>query len=449
MTPALDSLAPRWSSPGTFDYAIEDVLDTQLAAAGERFAASRSAIRVLDRRAGEAGIEEIAELEDLVPLLFSHTTYKSYPEMFIKRGRWDRLAAWLGTLSTTPLGEVDFTGVQDIDGWMQRLHAAGHRVTSSSGTSGRTSFLDMTAADVAKMGRAYSNAVRAVADVAGNDRAAFLAIPPGDTTVVQLAIAGVAAELARPNDIHHVSAEPLSAAQLARMGVLRRAIAEGTATPADIADAERETAERTARMAGEVETFVGQILERRGEPLFLAGTVGFIWRIVETAKRAGIPDGTFHPSSLIFAGGGLKGIKAPDDFEDQMRSFFGEGVGQFQGYGMSELIAPFPRCEAMRFHAPPTTVLLVLDKAGEHLAGPAEGTVEGRFAALELLLDGRWGGVISGDRVTVDFDPCPCGRRSPAVVEIARYSDLPEGDDKLGCAGTVEAYVRSEIGAAA
>jgi hypothetical protein len=191
------------------------------------------------------------------------------------------------------------------------------------------------------------------------------------------------------------------------------------------------------------------VLERRGEPLLLAGTVGFIWRIVETAKQAGIPDGTFHPSSLIFAGGGLKGVSAPDDFEAQIRAFFGAEVGQFQGYGMSELIAPFPRCSVGRYHAPPTTVLLVLDKAGERLASDPEGTVEGRFAALELLLDGRWGGVISGDKVTVDYDSCPCGRTSPSVVEIARYSDLAEGDDKLSCSGTLEAYVRGETGVAA
>jgi hypothetical protein len=449
MTTALESLVARWSSPETFDYAIDDVFAEQLAAASERFIAHRAAIRVLDRRATDAGIDEVGELEDLIPLLFSHTTYKSYPETFIKLGRWDRLAAWLGTLSTSPVGDIDFAGVEDIDGWMERLHAAGHRVTSSSGTSGRTSFLDMTTGDVALMGGAYIDAVRAVTGVDGADRAAFLAIPPGGTTVVQVAIAGVASALAREGDVHYVSEEPLRAAQLAKMGALRRAIAEGTATPGDIAQAEREAREREDRMGAEVQRFVAQVLERRAEPLLLAGTVGFIWRIVEGAKRDGVPDGSFHQSSLIFAGGGLKGVSAPDDFEDQMRAFFGADVGQFQGYGMSELIAPFPRCAVGRYHAPPTTVMLVLDKSGERLAGAPEGTVEGRFAALELLLDGRWGGVISGDKVTVDYDPCPCGRASPTVVQIARYSDLAEGDDKLSCSGTLEAYVRGEIGVAA
>jgi hypothetical protein len=70
------------------------------------------------------------------------------------------------------------------------------------------------------------------------------------------------------------------------------------------------------------------------------------------------------------------------------------------------------------------------------------------MAALDLTVAGRWGGVISGDQVTFQFGECACGRRSPAVMAITRYSDLPEGDDKLSCAGTIDSYVRGSIGAA-
>ena len=65
-----------------------------------------------------------------------------------------------------------------------------------------------------------------------------------------------------------------------------------------------------------------------------------------------------------------------------------------------------------------------------------------RAAFLDLSLDGRWGGVISGDRVTVDFGKCDCGHQGPTVgSEIVRYADL-EGGDKITCAGTIDAYVR-------
>ncbi len=61
---------------------------------------------------------------------------------------------------------------------------------------------------------------------------------------------------------------------------------------------------------------------------------------------------------------------------------------------------------------------------------------------FDLSVDGRWGGVITGDRISIDFSPCACGARSPSIRDdITRYADL-EGDDKIGCAGTVDAYVR-------
>ena len=70
------------------------------------------------------------------------------------------------------------------------------------------------------------------------------------------------------------------------------------------------------------------------------------------------------------------------------------------------------------------------------------GEIEGRAAFFDLSLDGRWGGIITGDKISLDFDPCACGAKSPSIRDnIVRYADL-EGDDKIGCAGTVDAYVR-------
>jgi hypothetical protein len=68
--------------------------------------------------------------------------------------------------------------------------------------------------------------------------------------------------------------------------------------------------------------------------------------------------------------------------------------------------------------------------------------VEGRAAFFDLSLDGRWGGVISGDKISLQFEPCACGNKGVSVKDnITRYADI-KGDDKIGCAGTVDAYVR-------
>jgi hypothetical protein len=67
------------------------------------------------------------------------------------------------------------------------------------------------------------------------------------------------------------------------------------------------------------------------------------------------------------------------------------------------------------------------------------GTADGRFAFLDLAVDGRWGGVVTGDRVTADFST---PNISIALDSITRYSTAEGGDDRLTCAGTIDTYVR-------
>ena len=101
-----------------------------------------------------------------------------------------------------------------------------------------------------------------------------------------------------------------------------------------------------------------------------------------------------------------------------------------------------PRCSHGRYHLPPWLVCLPLNRAGDELLPIDRGEVEGRAAFFDLSLSGRWGGVISGDRIEVDFGPCTCGAQTPSIRDnIGRYADI-EGDDKIGCAGTIDAYVR-------
>ena len=82
-------------------------------------------------------------------------------------------------------------------------------------------------------------------------------------------------------------------------------------------------------------------------------------------------------------------------------------------------------------------MLLLLDESGEKLIPiPASGEVEGRAGYFDLSLDGRWGGVISGDKV-------PRGHGSPARAAIAVRRSTPKSSatpdmasgDKIACSG--------------
>jgi hypothetical protein len=172
---------------------------------------------------------------------------------------------------------------------------------------------------------------------------------------------------------------------------------------------------------------------------------------VQRARERGIPDGDFHPQAIVMAGGGVKGIALPPDYKEQVDRFYG-AVIRPGAYGMTELAQMMPRCEAGRYHRAPGLVWLVTDERGERLLSAerdadANGQATGRFAFLDLLHEGRWGGLISGDKVTIDFsDRCPCGRHGPTLLDtISRYA-ASGGDDNIGCAGTIDAYIRGAVG---
>jgi hypothetical protein len=74
---------------------------------------------------------------------------------------------------------------------------------------------------------------------------------------------------------------------------------------------------------------------------------------------------------------------------------------------------------------------------------PRSGTQTGRFALMDLLPENYWGGLVTGDEVTLSGwdEPCSCGREGPYLHStIRRFSEIQGGDDKINCAGAPEAH---------
>lgn len=419
-----------------------------LAAVNERLDDHRVRIPVLGRLADELGIDRVTALDDVVPLLFAHSNYKSYPEAFIAKNRWEHMNRWLDTLSAVRVEGVDVRGVEDQDEWIERLHAAGHMVFATSGTSGKNSFLPATSADREFSLRALLPTITWVHGVVpAQDRAVFVLGPKYAPNRVSLYFREVAEAFGRPDARFFLTEERMRVTDISRMAALRRAIGAGTAKPSDIAAFERESAERQAEMAERLDALIDVLIEHRGEPMIIGGFWAQYWMIVQRARARGIAPGEFHPDTVITGGGGNKGVDLPPDYEAQILDFFGIPPENVQsGYGMSELSAALPRV-GTRYWPMPWVVPLVLDAPGERLLGPADadadGLVEGRFAFFDVSIDGRWGGVVTGDRVVADFS-------TPNVTivdgSVQRFSELEGGDDKLTCAGTVDAYVRGAMG---
>jgi hypothetical protein len=433
--------------PGVFDRADPDLEAKQLEAAREVFAERRGQIGLLRRRAEEAGIDEIRSTHDLVPLLFAHTAYKSYPQSFVDQGRWDRMGQWMQTLSVARTDNVNVDGVRDVDDWIFRLRDAGHMVLATSGSSGKCSFLNHTTADSAKKRRHASVAVGWPFVRGAKDRACFFLGPSEGPNSAIEASQNNAANFGKPGDVHFLTDEPLLMSEVSRAAALRTRMAEGTATPGEIEAFESEARAKAARMNAALDVMTEKILARRHEPIYLTGLWAQHMMIMERARKLGIPDGDFNPKCIVSAGGGVKGVALPPDYKEQVQRFYGDVIRP-TAYGMTEMAQMMPRCECMRYHRPPGLIWLLLDATGERLLTAEDGqdgVVEGRFGFLDLLYEGRWGGLISGDKVTIDFSSaCPCGRAGPTILDtITRFAQA--GDDHIGCAGTIDSYIRSSL----
>jgi hypothetical protein len=237
---------------------------------------------------------------------------------------------------------------------------------------------------------------------------------------------------------------PMTVGGLTSMVVLRKAIADGTAKPEDIAKYEATSAARQKAVDDAVGITAQALVEARASKLHVSGLWAGLYNVAKAVRDMGYSAKDFNPENSIYVGGGLKRAKLPEDYREFVYETFNiQPERNYQNYSMQEMHTGMPRCQkGGRYHLPPWLVPLVLNKNGDELLPITKDEYEGRAAFFDLSLDGRWGGVISGDKISIDFSPCACGAKGPSIRDnIARYADL-EGDDKIGCAGTVDAYVR-------
>ena len=444
---ALQHLLAQVTAVDPFSMSGKELAQFRLQAAQEQFATRRKQIQVLERRAQDTGTNEIRTIDDIVALLFSHTTYKSYPASFVTKGQWGRLLKWFGTLSAIPVDNVNVDGVKDIDEFIDRLWQGGHLAITTSGTSGKVSFLHLVKADNdfrdawTERHWFFPEAMRG-----GNHRHYFRMAPKSGPYLLMVGAPKLMSMFTRPDSIHYLSEDRLRISFLMHAAEMRQKIGDGSATPKEISDYEAQVKIRQANASAQFENITDQILELRREPMFLLAQWAMLWRIVEKARALGIGNGEFHPDSIVAGGGGTKGLKLPPDYEKQVSEFLGPQVYIPKRYGMSEMSVTCSMCEKGNYHPVPWVIPMVLDAAGEKLLDARAGVVEGRFAFLDVSFNARWGGLITGDKVRMDFaEQCACGRPGPVVLPgISRYSDLGE-EDKIGCAGTIEAYIRGAL----
>ena len=114
----------------------------QLAALQNRFKHFRGRLPMMDKLADLQNVNAIEKINDVLPLLFDHATYKSYPSSLLEKHKYPQLTTWLGKLTTIDLSTVDVSKCRSIDDWLITLNRETPlAVCHTSGTSGSMSFL--------------------------------------------------------------------------------------------------------------------------------------------------------------------------------------------------------------------------------------------------------------------------------------------------------------------
>jgi len=445
MTSATQRLMDLVGANDCFDIAPDELLPVQLEAAHERLQSQIGGIGLLANRAASVGINEVNEPADLVPLLFAHTAYKSYAEGWLNERRWDRMGRWLATVSTRPVEGLDTDGVESLDDWIKQLETVGHYLSCSSGTTGKPAMLSCTEGDIALSARINAEALLWATGLNRGEDRKFLGLGPQFAAPREDAIrqAMIGAFSSRYEPYQFGDGEPITVGSMMDMITLRRKLADGTARPGEIADFERIAGQRAADMQASAVKAIDAVIDARSLPLLATGMFATLYQIADGIRAKGYSGDDFSPNNALMVAGGLKGAVLPPNYREHVLETFNVSEERlYHMYSMREINATFPLCHAGRYHISPWVIMLPLDVSGERLLDPGDGEIEARAAFFDTSIEGRWGGVISGDRITVSFDRCQCGHQGPTVGrDIARYSDLP-GGDKITCAGGIDAYVR-------
>jgi len=436
-----------------WDHLPRDEIDAmQLIGLKRRFAELRDNIAVLKKLADAENIDHIDSFDDVVPLLFEHTVFKSYPPSLLENNKFMQINKWLGKLTAHQIDHVDVSACQTLDEYFDVMDEAVPelRVSYTSGTSGTLSLLPHSTSEGMKSlltKRMTLEIITAPDEPLPELHVVYPFFRSGRMSHLRGNDATVKYMLKGEEYFHAAYPQRMSADVQYLAARIRGAQAKGTldrlkVNPAVLAK-KAEFDKLQADMPKHLEAFFARASEElKGKRIYVWAT----WNLLHNMAKAGLEkglEGVYAANSAVSTGGGAKGLVQPEGWQDDILRFTG-AQKLHELYAMSEVMPSHWKCEHGHFHFAHTAIPFLLDPdTSEPL--PREGRVTGRAAFFDLCADARWGGFITGDEITVEWDkPCDCGRTTRYIVGgIQRYSEKRGGDDKITCAATEESHAEA------
>jgi hypothetical protein len=435
-------------------YSIEpvEVERYRLEAARERFAKLRDEVPLLDRLATFQKLDRVETIDDVVPLVFQHTVFKSYPLAVLERSRFDLLTEWVDKLTSHDLSSVDVSNCDTITGWILELERQSPmRLEHTSGTGGVISIMPRSTSEAERMLSCWYFMHDGVGQQPSYDLKTmpivFFGYKNGLGKIQRKLRTHFALTPGTEDRTLCLYESPWDADLLSAAGRLKSADEQGKPVDdvlesrrADLLEGEQLRRQDVTRFLDRVEAEVaGQVCAGQGAwSDFLAASLA--------AEARGM-SAVFDPSSPINPGGGFKGgfktvDSIPDDWYERICAFLGFRE-LFFTYGMTEIIPDIRSCPQHRIHMPPFIVPFVVDP-DDSTPRPRQGIQTGRFLFLDLLAESYWGAFATGDEVTIHWDEqCPCGRRGAFLEDRVERYVFKRGNDKIPCARVPDAHERA------
>jgi hypothetical protein len=412
-----------------------------------RFADHTQSIETVGKAAQREGVTELREFNDVVPLLFAHAAYKSYPAALLDKKRFDLMTRWLDKLTSFDISTLDVSGCTDIDSWIDALdEQTPLEVITSSGTTGTLSIIPKSkegaATNMANWRVMYFQTFGVEPRPEDLDPVVDVIWPNFSSGKLgHLRMAAMLREYftgGDPSRFHALYGDAISTDLMFLASKLRAAASRGELDRVEIDPAllarKEEFEALQARMPDDMAVFLqDKLRELAGRRVFVMGSYNLLYELANEGLGRGI-SAVFAGDSVVASGGGAKGIVLPDSWQEPVLEFF--GVDRIvMGYGMSEVSAFHVMCESGRYHVQPWIIPFVLDPDSNEPA-PRSGVQIGRAAFYDPCNASHWGGIMSGDEIELSYEPCGCGRSTVHIgPDIERYSEK-QGDDRITCAAT-------------
>lgn len=428
--------------------------ELQLKALTIRFEERKGRIPTLEKLAKLQGVSRIDRFNDVIPLCFDPSIYKSYPSFLLETGDFVKLTNWLDRLTIHDLSQFDASGCDSIHGWLDRL--CEETEVDPIATAGSTGTMSFSPRDKSDWRTQILGGFRVqllqefgslptASDLNDKIHVCWPTHADGHSSMFRPGHY-VRKYIAMGEDeyFHPVYDAPGDTDVMFLAARLRDAQARGDSRvnvlPSllqrrdEIEALERD---RPAKMAQWLDSLV---TEMSGKRVFVMGP----WVLLYQFAKQGLEEGRtcdLAPDSVFQTGGGGKGMTLPDDWEDVIGKFFNSKFKWV--YGVNELTALSVRCEHGRYHLPPWTIPLIVDPETDEPL-PRQGVQNGRAAFFDVAVNGVWGGILTGDKVEIDWNECTCGRTTAHIADnIVRLGEGEGGTDKITCAATSQAHAEA------